>query len=164
MPILEEPGFDVELPELTECCICVTPHSVARVKQHHTNVLPVSHHAQAVHSKTILFFVLEEPWLACCPWCTRRQTSVLCIFVLFHTQAVHGKPGLVSSGGALARLLPLVYTQTVIRADMIRTVDLGPFKHKVRVWCGDDGGVLTGSVCDCGPPPRQQVQVLFKQS
>jgi hypothetical protein len=50
-------------------------------------------------------------------------------------QAVHGKPGLVASGGALGRLLPLLYAQTVIRADMIRTVDLGPFKHKVGWVC-----------------------------
>lgn len=31
----------------------------------------------------------------------------------------------------LDQLLPLLYSQTAIREDMIRTVDLGPFKHKV---------------------------------
>ena len=41
----------------------------------------------------------------------------------------HAKPGLVV--GDLAQLLPLLYAQTVVREDMIRTVDLGPFKHKV---------------------------------
>ena len=44
---------------------------------------------------------------------------------------VHGKASLVAAGGALGRLLPLVYSQTVVRPEMIRTVDLGPFKHKV---------------------------------
>lgn len=41
----------------------------------------------------------------------------------------HAKPGLVV--GDLAQLLPLLYAQTAVREDMIRTVDLGPFKHKV---------------------------------
>lgn len=31
----------------------------------------------------------------------------------------------------LEQLLPLLYGQTAIREDMVRTVDLGPFKHKV---------------------------------
>lgn len=41
---------------------------------------------------------------------------------------------LVASGGVLARLLPPLYAQTVVREDLIRTVDLGPFKHKVCGW------------------------------
>ncbi|KAK9816878.1 hypothetical protein WJX72_006469 [[Myrmecia] bisecta] len=48
------------------------------------------------------------------------------------SSAAHHKPGLIVDH--LGRVLPLVYQQTVIRADLIRTVDLGPFKHKI-----DDG-------------------------
>jgi hypothetical protein len=36
--------------------------------------------------------------------------------------------------GSLPRLLPLLYEQTVVRPELIRTVDLGPFKHRI-----DDG-------------------------
>uniref|UniRef100_A0A7S3QNX2 TATA-binding protein interacting (TIP20) domain-containing protein n=1 Tax=Dunaliella tertiolecta TaxID=3047 RepID=A0A7S3QNX2_DUNTE len=73
---------------------------------------------------------------------------------------VHGKPGLVASGGALGRLLPLLYAQTVIRADMVRTVDLGPFKHKI-----DDGLELRKAAFECldilldSPECRSQLEV-----
>ena len=46
--------------------------------------------------------------------------------------AAHVKPGLL--GGQLAGLLPALYAQTVVDPSLIRTVDLGPFKHKI-----DDG-------------------------
>ncbi|KAG2500009.1 hypothetical protein HYH03_002291 [Edaphochlamys debaryana] len=54
----------------------------------------------------------------------------------------HAKPGLVV--GFLPALLPLVYAQTVVREDMIRTVDLGPFKHKI-----DDGLELRKAAFEC---------------
>lgn len=44
----------------------------------------------------------------------------------------------------LAQLLPLLYQQTAIREDMIRTVDLGPFKHKI-----DDGLELRKAAFEC---------------
>ena len=43
--------------------------------------------------------------------------------------AVHHKAPLVA--GHLPALLPLLYNQTEIRPEMIRIVDLGPFKHTV---------------------------------
>ena len=46
--------------------------------------------------------------------------------------AAHVKPGLL--GGQLSGLLPALYAQTVVDPSLIRTVDLGPFKHKI-----DDG-------------------------
>ncbi|EFJ52089.1 hypothetical protein VOLCADRAFT_79240 [Volvox carteri f. nagariensis] len=54
----------------------------------------------------------------------------------------HAKPGLVV--GDLAQLLPLLYAQTAVREDMIRTVDLGPFKHKI-----DDGLELRKAAFEC---------------
>ena len=46
--------------------------------------------------------------------------------------AAHVKPSLL--GGQLGGLLPALYAQTAVDASLIRTVDLGPFKHKI-----DDG-------------------------
>jgi cullin-associated NEDD8-dissociated protein 1 len=43
----------------------------------------------------------------------------------------HQKAGLVAQTGVLGTIMPLLYAQTVVRQDLIRTVDLGPFKHKV---------------------------------
>ncbi|GIL42737.1 hypothetical protein Vafri_669 [Volvox africanus] len=54
----------------------------------------------------------------------------------------HAKPGLVVGG--LDQLLPLLYAQTRVREDMIRTVDLGPFKHKI-----DDGLELRKAAFEC---------------
>ncbi len=49
----------------------------------------------------------------------------------------YNKPQLVA--GHLPTLLPMLYDQTHIKEDMIRTVDLGPFKHKVGQ-CTNNGG------------------------
>ncbi|GFR41083.1 hypothetical protein Agub_g1723, partial [Astrephomene gubernaculifera] len=54
----------------------------------------------------------------------------------------HAKPALVVGG--LPQLLPLLYACTEVREDMIRTVDLGPFKHKI-----DDGLELRKSAFEC---------------
>lgn len=48
------------------------------------------------------------------------------------TSAIHNKPHLLLPH--LSRLLPLLYRETVINEALIRTVQMGPFKHKV-----DDG-------------------------
>uniref|UniRef100_A0A383V8K4 TATA-binding protein interacting (TIP20) domain-containing protein n=1 Tax=Tetradesmus obliquus TaxID=3088 RepID=A0A383V8K4_TETOB len=55
---------------------------------------------------------------------------------------VHHKPGLVAAG--LEQLLPLLYDQTAIKPEMIRTVDLGPFKHRI-----DDGLELRKAAFEC---------------
>lgn len=55
---------------------------------------------------------------------------------------VHHKPGLVTTG--LPQLLPLLFDQTVIKPEMIRTVDLGPFKHRI-----DDGLELRKATFEC---------------
>ncbi|KAG0127526.1 armadillo-type protein [Tuber indicum] len=46
--------------------------------------------------------------------------------------AAHNKPHLI--GQHLQSLLPLVYRETVVRPELVREVQMGPFKHKV-----DDG-------------------------
>ncbi|CAM6099751.1 unnamed protein product [Calypogeia fissa] len=56
--------------------------------------------------------------------------------------AAHNKPGLIKD--LLPTLLPLLYDQTVIKKELIRTVDLGPFKHTV-----DDGLELRKAAFEC---------------
>ena len=56
--------------------------------------------------------------------------------------AAHNKVGLVRE--QLPGLLPQLYAQTVIDESLIRTVDLGPFKHKI-----DDGLELRKAAFEC---------------
>ncbi|KAL7596075.1 hypothetical protein Lser_V15G29037 [Lactuca serriola] len=56
-----------------------------------------------------------------------RRAAVLALSI-----ACHNKPNLIK--GLLPELLPLLYDQTVIKKELIRMVDVGPFKHTV-----DDG-------------------------
>eukprot|EP00250_Pteridium_aquilinum_P018481 c24109_g1_i1 orf=324-4016(+) len=56
--------------------------------------------------------------------------------------AAHNKPGLIKD--LLPVLLPLLYDQTEIKGELIRTVDLGPFKHTV-----DDGLELRKGAFEC---------------
>jgi len=56
--------------------------------------------------------------------------------------AAHNKPSLIIS--LLPTLLPLLYEQTVQRPELVRTVNLGPFKHIV-----DDGLELRKSAFEC---------------
>ena len=58
------------------------------------------------------------------------------------SSAAHNKPALVH--GLLPSLLPVLYAQTAIREDMVRMVDLGPFKHKI-----DDGLELRKASFEC---------------
>ena len=46
--------------------------------------------------------------------------------------AVHRKQSLVK--GILTDMIPLLYQETVVKEELIHTVEMGPFKHKV-----DDG-------------------------
>jgi cullin-associated NEDD8-dissociated protein 1 len=45
---------------------------------------------------------------------------------------VHRKPYLIRN--ILEQLIPLLYAETVVKEELIHTVEMGPFKHKV-----DDG-------------------------
>ncbi|XP_051146886.1 cullin-associated NEDD8-dissociated protein 1 [Andrographis paniculata] len=66
-----------------------------------------------------------------------RRAAVLAL-----STAAHYKPNLIK--GLLPELLPLLYDQTVIKKELIRTVDLGPFKHTV-----DDGLELRKAAFEC---------------
>ncbi|CAA0840045.1 Cullin-associated NEDD8-dissociated protein 1 [Striga hermonthica] len=66
-----------------------------------------------------------------------RRAAVLALSI-----AAHNKPNLIK--GLLPELLPLLYDQTVIKKELIRTVDLGPFKHTV-----DDGLELRKAAFEC---------------
>ncbi|KAL2460609.1 Cullin-associated NEDD8-dissociated protein 1 [Abeliophyllum distichum] len=66
-----------------------------------------------------------------------RRAAVLAL-----NTAAHNKPNLIK--GLLPELLPLLYDQTVIKKELIRTVDLGPFKHTV-----DDGLELRKAAFEC---------------
>ncbi|XP_048426960.1 cullin-associated NEDD8-dissociated protein 1 isoform X3 [Pyrus x bretschneideri] len=62
--------------------------------------------------------------------------------VLVLSTFAHNKPNLIK--GLLPELLPLLYDQTVIKKELIRRVDLGPFKHIV-----DDGLELRKAAFEC---------------
>lgn len=66
-----------------------------------------------------------------------RRAAVLAL-----STASHNKPNLIK--GFLPELLPLLYDQTLVKKDLIRTVDLGPFKHVV-----DDGLELRKAAFEC---------------
>ncbi|KAF3321511.1 cullin-associated NEDD8-dissociated protein 1-like protein [Carex littledalei] len=66
-----------------------------------------------------------------------RRAAVLAL-----STAAHNKPSLIK--GLLPELLPLLYDQTVVKQELIRTVDLGPFKHVV-----DDGLELRKAGFEC---------------
>jgi cullin-associated NEDD8-dissociated protein 1 len=66
-----------------------------------------------------------------------RRAAVLAL-----STAAHNKPNLIK--GLLPELLPLLYDQTVIKEELVRTVDLGPFKHVV-----DDGLELRKAAFEC---------------
>lgn len=66
-----------------------------------------------------------------------RRAAVLALSTF-----AHNKPNLIK--GLLPDLLPLLYDQTVVKQELIRTVDLGPFKHIV-----DDGLELRKAAFEC---------------
>ncbi|KMZ65955.1 Cullin-associated NEDD8-dissociated protein [Zostera marina] len=66
-----------------------------------------------------------------------RRAAVLAL-----STAAHNKPNLIK--GLLPEILPLLYDQTVIKKELIRIVDLGPFKHTV-----DDGLELRKAAFEC---------------
>ncbi|PPE02794.1 hypothetical protein GOBAR_DD00163 [Gossypium barbadense] len=66
-----------------------------------------------------------------------RRAAVLALSTF-----AHNKPNLIK--GLLPELLPLLYDQTTVKKELIRTVDLGPFKHTV-----DDGLELRKAAFEC---------------
>ncbi|MCL7039981.1 hypothetical protein MKW94_011271 [Papaver nudicaule] len=66
-----------------------------------------------------------------------RRAAVLAL-----STAAQKKPNLIK--GLLPELLPLLYDQTAVKRELIRTVDLGPFKHTV-----DDGLELRKAAFEC---------------
>ncbi|KAA3478064.1 cullin-associated NEDD8-dissociated protein 1-like [Gossypium australe] len=66
-----------------------------------------------------------------------RRAAVLALSTF-----AHNKPNLIK--GLLPELLPLLYDQTTVKKELIRTVDLGPFKHIV-----DDGLELRKAAFEC---------------
>ncbi|KAI4298901.1 hypothetical protein L6164_032414 [Bauhinia variegata] len=66
-----------------------------------------------------------------------RRAAVLALSTF-----AHNKPNLIK--GLLPDLLPLLYDQTIVKQELIRTVDLGPFKHTV-----DDGLELRKAAFEC---------------
>lgn len=66
-----------------------------------------------------------------------RRAAVLAL-----STAAHNKPNLIK--GLLPEMLPLLYDQTVVKQELIRTVDLGPFKHTV-----DDGLEIRKAAFEC---------------
>ncbi|KAB5563635.1 hypothetical protein DKX38_003689 [Salix brachista] len=66
-----------------------------------------------------------------------RRAAVLALSTF-----AHNKPNLIK--GLLPELLPLLYDQTIVKQELIRTVDLGPFKHIV-----DDGLELRKAAFEC---------------
>ncbi|KAG2206299.1 hypothetical protein INT47_007313 [Mucor saturninus] len=56
--------------------------------------------------------------------------------------AVHRKPYLIRD--VLPQLIPLLYEETVVKEELIHTVEMGPFKHKV-----DDGLEIRKAAYEC---------------
>ncbi|OAD05429.1 TATA binding protein interacting protein [Mucor lusitanicus CBS 277.49] len=56
--------------------------------------------------------------------------------------AVHRKPYLIRN--VLDQLIPLLYAETVVKEELIHTVEMGPFKHKV-----DDGLEIRKAAYEC---------------
>ncbi|KAI8834250.1 armadillo-type protein [Chytriomyces cf. hyalinus JEL632] len=73
---------------------------------------------------------------------TDADLSVRHIALATLNSAAHNKPYLIID--TLPELLPLLYQETMIREDLIRTVVMGPFKHKV-----DEGLDARKSAFEC---------------
>jgi len=64
------------------------------------------------------------------------------VTLLTFNYGAHNKPALIR--GILPRYMPVVYTEARVKPELIREVDLGPFKHKV-----DDGLEIRKAAFEC---------------
>lgn len=74
---------------------------------------------------------------------TDPDLNVRRVALVTFNSAAHNKPSLVK-GDILATVLPHVYGETKIRKELIREVEMGPFKHTV-----DDGLDLRKAAFEC---------------
>lgn len=70
------------------------------------------------------------------------EPSVRRVALIAFNSAVHNKPSLVRD--LLPELLPHLYSETAVRKDLIREVEMGPFKHTV-----DDGLDIRKAAFEC---------------
>ncbi|KAM3878341.1 cullin-associated NEDD8-dissociated protein 2 [Diretmus argenteus] len=71
-----------------------------------------------------------------------EDISVRRVALVMFNSAAHNKPSLIR--GLLATVLPHLYKETQIRKDLIREVEMGPFKHTV-----DDGLDVRKAAFEC---------------
>uniref|UniRef100_A0A3Q4GKX1 Uncharacterized protein n=1 Tax=Neolamprologus brichardi TaxID=32507 RepID=A0A3Q4GKX1_NEOBR len=71
-----------------------------------------------------------------------EDINVRRIALVMFNSAAHNKPSLIR--GLLGRVLPHLYKETQIRKDLIREVEMGPFKHTV-----DDGLDVRKAAFEC---------------
>uniref|UniRef100_A0A8C7FBA7 Cullin-associated and neddylation-dissociated 2 (putative) n=1 Tax=Oncorhynchus kisutch TaxID=8019 RepID=A0A8C7FBA7_ONCKI len=71
-----------------------------------------------------------------------KDPNVRRVALVMFNSAAHNKPSLIR--GLLASVLPSLYNETQIRKDLIREVEMGPFKHTV-----DDGLDVRKAAFEC---------------
>ncbi|KAL0977959.1 hypothetical protein UPYG_G00163830 [Umbra pygmaea] len=71
-----------------------------------------------------------------------KDPNVRRVALVMFNSAAHNKPSLIR--GLLASVLPSLYQETQIRKDLIREVEMGPFKHTV-----DDGLDVRKAAFEC---------------
>uniref|UniRef100_A0A8C8EIZ4 TATA-binding protein interacting (TIP20) domain-containing protein n=1 Tax=Oncorhynchus tshawytscha TaxID=74940 RepID=A0A8C8EIZ4_ONCTS len=71
-----------------------------------------------------------------------KDPNVRRVALVMFNSAAHNKPSLIR--GLLATVLPSLYNETQIRKDLIREVEMGPFKHTV-----DDGLDVRKAAFEC---------------
>jgi len=76
-----------------------------------------------------------------------ENVDVRRVALVAFNSAAHNKPGLAI--GLLDDVLPMVYRETVPRPELIREVEMGPFKHKV------DDGLDARKVCAAAHAPEE---------
>ncbi|KAI8366037.1 armadillo-type protein [Radiomyces spectabilis] len=122
------------LPQLEERLSSPTAHSRATVATavKYAVVDPSQEHDDLLRPIIARFLnLLQDPDL------NVRRLTLLTI-----NSAIHRKPYLVRN--VLPQLIPLLYDETVIKEELIHTVEMGPFKHKV-----DDGLEVRKAAYEC---------------